>query len=331
MACKGAYMSLGHDADCNEQLLCYMGQNTGCDEQLLYYLWLTSISGIGPATQHMLLHAFGSPEGVYHATESDLVKAGISPQRRELILSSHDTAEAVRILDRCHELGLFLITCQDEIYPDNLKENPDLPILLYGRGKSELFRKDADLGIDMDQKWQPFGLDYKPTELDWWWVNEPLIDFPNRRIAVIGARRCSQEDKEKCIARVKRCGEENPGAIIISGGAKGIDGYAHTAALKNGLRTITFVGTGPDLSYPSEHTDLFDKICEYGMILSEYPPGTKARPYHFPRRNRLIAAWSDEMYVIGAGRNSGTQSTVKYFREYHGEDNAEMAEVRDIH
>ena len=72
-------MSLGHDADCNEQLLCYMGQNTGCDEQLLYYLWLTSISGIGPATQHMLLHAFGNPEGVYHATESDLVKAGISP------------------------------------------------------------------------------------------------------------------------------------------------------------------------------------------------------------------------------------------------------------
>ena len=223
------------------------------------------------------------------------------------------------------------ITCRDEIYPDNLKDNPDLPILLYGRGKSELFRKDADLGIDMDQKWQPFGPDYKPTELDWWWVNEPLIDFPNRRIAVIGARRCSQEDKEKCIARVKRCGEENPGAIIISGGAKGIDGYAHTAALKNGLRTHAFVGTDPDLSYPSEHTDLFDKICEYGMILSEYPPGTKARPYHFPRRNRLIAAWSDEMYVIGAGRNSGTQSTVKYFREYHGEDNAEMVEVRNIH
>lgn len=321
-------MSLGQNADCNEQLLCHIGQNTGCDEQLLYYLWLTSISGIGPATQHMLLHAFGSPEGVYHATESDLVKAGISPQRRELVLSSHDTEEAARILDRCHEQGLFLITVQDEIYPDNLKENPDLPILLYGRGKSELFRKDADLGIDMDQKWQPFGPDYKPTELDWWWVNEPLIDFPNRRIAVIGARRCSQEDKEKCIARVKCCGEENPGAIIISGGAKGIDGYAHTAALKNGLRTIAFVGTGPDLSYPSEHTDLFDKICEYGMILSEYPPGTKARPYHFPRRNRLTAAWSDEMYVIGAGRNSGTQSTVKYFREYHGEDNAEMVEVR---
>ena len=64
------------------------------------------------------------------------------------------------------------------------------------------------------------------------------------------------------------------------------------------------------------------------MILSEYPPGTSAKPVHFPRRNRLIAAWSDEMYIIGAGRNSGTQSTVKYIHDYHGEDNAEMVEVR---
>ena len=305
-----------------------LGQNTDRDEQLLYYIWLTSINGIGLATQHRLLRAFGSPEGVYHATESDLVKAGISPQRRELVLSSNDTGEAACILDRCHELGLFFLTCQDEIYPDNLKDYPDLPVLLYGRGKPELFSKDADLGIDIDRKWQPFGPDYTPTELDWWWVDEPLISHPSRKIAVIGARRCSREDKERCIARVKRCREDNPDAIIISGGAKGIDGYAHTAALKNGLRTIAFVGTGPDRSYPLEHSELFDKICENGMILSEYPPGTKARPYHFPRRNRLIAAWSDEMYVIGAGRNSGTRSTVKCFREYHGEDNAEMAKVR---
>ena len=90
-------------------------------------------------------------------------------------------------------------------------------------------------------------------------------------------------------------------------GAKGVDGYAHTAAIRNGLRTIAFVGTGPDLCYPKEHSELFEQICEHGMILSEYPPGTSAFPSHFPRRNRLIAAWSDEMYVIGAGRNSGTQ------------------------
>ena len=174
---------------------------------------------------------------------------------------------------------------------------------------------------DVELWWimQPFGPDYVPTELDWWWKDEPLINCPDRRVGVIGARRCTREDKEKCINRVKRIGEDNPGAIIISGGAKGIDGYAHTAAIKNGLRTIAFVGTGPDLCYPREHTELFEQIGEHGMILSEYPPGTAAYPSHFPRRNRLIAAWSHEMYVIGAGRNSGTRSTVQYFHEYHKE------------
>lgn len=294
-----------------------MGGDTKRDEQLLYYIWLTGISGIGPVTQHALIGKFGSPEGVWRATASDLMEAGISQNRRELILSSHDTEEASSILDSCRAAGLFLLTDQDEAYPKRLRKYPDMPVLLYGRGKPELFSPDADLGIDLDQKWQPFGPDYVPTELDWWWKDEPLINFPNRKIGVIGARRCSREDKEKCIARVERCGEDNPGAIIISGGAKGIDGYAHTAAIKNGLRTIAFVGTGPDLSYPREHRELFDKISENGMILSEYPPGTSAKPYHFPRRNRLIAAWSDEMYVIGAGRNSGTRSTVRYFHEYH--------------
>ena len=159
------------------------------------------------------------------------------------------------------------VTNQDEIYPKKLRQNADLPVLMYGKGKPELFNPDADLGIDFNQKWQPFGPDYVPTELDWWWKDEPLIDCPNRRIAVVGARRCTREDKEKCIARVKRCGEDNPGAIIVSGGAKGIDGYAHTAAIKNGLRTIAFVGTGPDRCYPKEHIELFEQISEHGMIL----------------------------------------------------------------
>ena len=282
------------------------------DDLLVYYLWLTGIRGIGPVNQHTLLRVFKTPEAVYHASEAELLAAGLAKKRAKFVLESRDLDSARQELEQCRELGIFLMTNQDEIYPKKLRRISDLPILMYGKGKPELFSPDADLGIDFNQKWQPFGPDYMPTELDWWWKDEPLIDCPNRRIAVVGARRCTREDKEKCIARVKRCGEENPGAIIISGGAKGIDGYAHTAAIKNGLRTIAFVGTGPDRCYPKEHIELFEQISEHGMILSEYPPGTSAYPSHFPRRNRLIAAWSDEMYVIGAGRNSGTLTTRQY-------------------
>ena len=264
------------------------------DDLLIYYLWLTGIRGIDPVNQHALLKVFKTPEAVYHASEAELLAAGLAKKRAKFVLESRDLDRARQVLEQCRKLGIFLITNQEEIYPKKLRRISDLPILMYGKGKPELFNPDADLGIDFNQKWQPFGPDYVPTELDWWWKDEPLIDCPNMRIAVVGARRCTREDKEKCIARVKRCGEDNPGAIIVSGGAKGIDGYAHTAAIKNGLRTIAFVGTGPDRCYPKEHTELFEQISEHGMILSEYPPGTSAYPSHFPRRNRLIAAWSDE-------------------------------------
>ena len=296
-------------------------------DKLIYDLWLTGIKGIGPAAQHELLDVFGFPEEVYHASEADLMDAGIGESRRKLILEARDLDDAGQELEKCRKGGIFLLTNRDEIYPENLRYIPDMPILLYGKGKPELFSPDADLGIDLEAKWQPFGPDYEPTELDWWWVDEPLIDFPHRKVGIVGARRCTREDKEKCISRVERLAEERSGVIIISGGAKGIDSYAHTAAIKNGLRTIAFVGTGPDLCYPKEHAGLFEEICEHGMILSEYPPGTVARPFRFPKRNRLIAAWSDEMYIIGARRGSGTRFTKQYFRKYHGEDNAEMEMV----
>ena len=289
------------------------------DGSLVYYLWLTKISGIGPVTQHALLEELNTPEAVYYASEEKLLRTGMTENRIRLILEARDLDDARQELEQCREQGIFLMTYRDEIYPKELRSVLDLPVLLYGKGKPELFGPNASLEIDFGEKWQPFGPDYVPTELDWWWKDEPLINCPDRRVGVIGARRCTREDKEKCINRVKRIGEDNPGAIIISGGAKGIDGYAHTAAIKNGLRTIAFVGTGPDLCYPREHRELFEQISEQGMILSEYPPGTAAYPSHFPRRNRLIAAWSDEMYVIGAGRNSGTRSTVQYFHKYHKE------------
>ena len=84
--------------------------------------------------------------------------------------------------------------------------------------------------------------------------------------------------------------------------AKGIDAYAHTAALKENGYTIAVMGTGPEVCYPPEHRALYDTIAERGCIVSEYAPGTKPAKYLFPRRNRIIAALSDELYVIDAGR-----------------------------
>ena len=97
--------------------------------------------------------------------------------------------------------------------------------------------------------------------------------------------------------------------------------YAHTAAIKEGGYTIAVLGNGPEICYPKEHERLYEEISKNGCILSEYPPGTEPREYHFPKRNRLIAALSDRLYVIDAGRISGTKTTtqnaVKYGREVY--------------
>lgn len=60
-----------------------------------------------------------------------------------------------------------------------------------------------------------------------------------------------------------------------------------------------------------EHQKLKCAIAENGLLLSEYPPGTPADKFRFPRRNRIIAGLSDVLYVIGTNENSGTRTTIQ--------------------
>ena len=133
-------------------------------------------------------------------------------------------------------------------------------------------------------------------------------------IGIVGARRCTADGKKAAIDIATESTRIN--AAIISGMAKGIDSYAHTAALKAQGYTIAVLGNGADICYPKEHERLYEEIAKHGCIVSEYPPQTQPREYNFPKRNRLIAALSDKLYVIDAGRNSGTNSTVEYSRNY---------------
>ena len=67
------------------------------NDKLIYDLWLTGIKGIGPAAQHTLLDAFGFPEEVYHASEAELMDAGICESRRKLILEARDLDDAEQV------------------------------------------------------------------------------------------------------------------------------------------------------------------------------------------------------------------------------------------
>ena len=133
-------------------------------------------------------------------------------------------------------------------------------------------------------------------------------------VAIVGARRCTQEAKFHAVELAEQYARN--GQTVISGMAKGIDSYAHTACLKAEGYTIAIVGNGLDICYPSEHKKLMDCIIEKGLLLSEYPPGIRPSRYTFPRRNRLISAWAERIIVIAPGKGSGALITAEYGRKY---------------
>ena len=106
------------------------------------------------------------------------------------------------------------------------------------------------------------------------------------------------------------------GFSIVSGMAQGIDACAATVCINEGGYTIAVLGNGVDICYPSEHQLLMEKIREKGLLISEYPPGTKPARYNFPKRNRLISAWSDKLIIIGPGKGSGSLITGDYAKKY---------------
>ncbi|NTW71796.1 MAG: DNA-protecting protein DprA [Eubacteriaceae bacterium] len=129
-------------------------------------------------------------------------------------------------------------------------------------------------------------------------------------VGIVGARRCTAYGKEVAREAAKNLAEK--GIVVISGMARGIDGYAHTACIKAGGYTMAFLGCSPDICYPKEHDMLMGAIIENGAVVSEYPPETKVRAEYFPQRNLLIGNFSSKLLVVEAGKNSGALITANY-------------------
>ncbi|WEN15745.1 DNA-processing protein DprA [Rhodanobacter sp. AS-Z3] len=138
-----------------------------------------------------------------------------------------------------------------------------------------------------------------------------LLLYP--QVAVVGARAASSSGRAH--ARAFAMALADAGFAITSGMADGIDGAAHLAALDAGAKTLAVIGTGPDRVYPRKHHALARRIAAEGAMVSEFPPGTAARPDHFPRRNRIISGLSLGTLVIEAGLNSGSLITARLAAE----------------
>ena len=126
-------------------------------------------------------------------------------------------------------------------------------------------------------------------------------------IAIVGARNSSANGRK--LAEALAAGLGSHGIAVVSGLARGIDAAAHRSALKTG--TLAVLAGGIDQVYPADHADLYEAICETGVVISEMPFGHVARAQDFPRRNRIIAGLARGTIVVEAAERSGSLITAR--------------------
>lgn len=186
----------------------------------------------------------------------------------------------------------YAVYCKGE-YRDMISainENRSVPLV--GIDNAVTIFDEAYPSRLFDLKYPPMVLFYKGD-----------ITLLNRKaIGVVGSRRPC----DYAIEATRALAKKNRDEVIISGLAKGIDACAH----ENAHETIGILGCGIDYIYPFTNYELFKKLEKNGLIISEYPGMCKPLSFHFPFRNRIIAALSERVYVMQSAERSGTMTTV---------------------
>jgi DNA processing protein len=132
-------------------------------------------------------------------------------------------------------------------------------------------------------------------------------------VGIVGARACSSYGRS--VARSLARELAAAGLVVVSGLARGIDSEAHRGALDALGKTVAVLGCGVDRDYPAAHRELAARICERGLVISEYEPGIEPAPWRFPARNRIIAGLCTATIVVEARERSGALITADFALE----------------
>jgi DNA processing protein len=132
-------------------------------------------------------------------------------------------------------------------------------------------------------------------------------------VAIVGARACSSYGAQ--VARMLGRELAAAGLVVVSGLARGVDGEAHRGALEAGGVTVAVLGCGIDRDYPAAHAELARRICERGLVVSEYESGVDPAPWRFPARNRIIAGLAAVTVIVEARERSGALITADFALE----------------
>ena len=241
-----------------------------------YWVWLQL--GLGAeADLKEILSFFDSPKDVYDSSVLEwAVCKGISPAKLDR-LSETSLEDADNVINECHQNGWDIIPYDDERYPAQLREIQRPPAVLYVSG---------DINCLTDRLC----------------------------IAAVGTRKASAYAMKA--ARYLAKGLAQCGAVIISGGALGVDSATHEGALEAGGKTVAVLGCGLKAEYLRANQKLRDSIVETGgALVTEYPPDVRADRTTFPQRNRIISGLSRGVIVVEAAAKSGSLITAEYARK----------------
>lgn len=243
--------------------------------------WLAAmyLPDVGPRKFMRWLALFPNIKSLFTATKDELTAKGFSAEQIKALHTINNKQIDADLL-WASKNNQHILTLADPDYPSLLKQITDPPLVLFIRG------------------------------------NKSALQHP--QIAMVGARNATPLGLQTAELLARKLTEA--GLTVTSGLALGIDGASHKGALTGKGCTIGVTGTGLNHVYPRSHKKLVEAIVDnHGAVVSEFPLEAKACAWHFPRRNRIIAALSLGILVVEAALKSGSLITAQHALEFNRE------------
>ena len=236
-----------------------------------YIMWLSRIGGLSTKKKWDILEHFKTAKDFFYADVSE-IRLFCNKHKINInsILDIKSDGIIEQYINELYRYNIKFISQNNSNYPQLLKNIDNAPLGFYMIGN--------------------------------------MPDDKENKVAVIGARKCTQYGAMNAYKFSKELGENK--VVVVSGMAMGIDSMAHKGALDGGGKTIAVVGCGLDLVYPASNIGLREDIINNGCVISEYPVNTPPYASNFPARNRIISGLSDAVLVIESAKRSGTLITV---------------------
>lgn len=236
-----------------------------------YWIWL--LRTLGPAAMlEDIIQYFGSARGLYEAGRNEWRLSGLLTLKQMDALAKFSPSESGGVMKICVENGWQILTPDSLEYPARLRNLRNFPPVLFVNGDVRVLREEVMLSMVGTRKASNYGL----------------------RVASLLSGALSKA-----------------GAVVVSGGALGIDSAAHTGALRAGGKTVAVLGCGLGTNYLRENAGMRAQIARNGAVISEFLPFSPASRTTFPLRNRIISGLSLGTVVVEAGVHSGSLITAR--------------------